>query len=117
MPSDSALVSFEVPGPSPTTRAKVLADTEPGDFPPRPVMAASASSRLKPVERPGHDNCLAEQVLGQPRRLGSGETDPSGAQTLDHRPVVLRGEVPGQAGGDHGSDALDRGELALRWRP
>jgi hypothetical protein len=41
------LVTFDAPGSAPTTTAVVFFDTPPGDFPPRPLMAASASSRVK----------------------------------------------------------------------
>src|SRR5690606_8727004 len=51
-PSDSALVSLEAPGDSPTTTAVVDLDTLPGDLPPRDLMAASASSRVKPASVP-----------------------------------------------------------------
>ncbi|MEZ5178567.1 MAG: hypothetical protein R2746_09880 [Acidimicrobiales bacterium] len=37
---------FDAPGDAPTTTAVVFADTDPGDLPPRLVMAASASSRV-----------------------------------------------------------------------
>ena len=51
-PSSSALVTFDAPGPSPTTTAVVFPDTLPGDLPPRALMAASASSRVKPSSVP-----------------------------------------------------------------
>ena len=44
IPNVSALVTLDAPGLSPTTRAVVFFDTDPGDFPPRLVTASSAVS-------------------------------------------------------------------------
>ena len=42
MPSSFAFVTFDAPGASPTTTQVVLALTDPGDLPPRALIAASA---------------------------------------------------------------------------
>ena len=46
-----AFVSFATPGSAPTTTAKVLFDTDPGDLPPRSRIAASALSAGEASER------------------------------------------------------------------
>ena len=46
------LVNFDAPGDSPNTTAKVFFDTLPGDFPPRAMIASSASSRVRPSRVP-----------------------------------------------------------------
>src|SRR5690606_31965171 len=45
-PSSAALATFDAPGESPTTSAKVFFETLPGDLPPRALMASWAPSRL-----------------------------------------------------------------------
>ena len=66
------MVSFEAPGPSPTTTAVVFFETLLGDLPPWALMTASASSRVKPASVPVTTTACPASVWG-----ASGASGPS----------------------------------------
>ncbi len=92
-PSCSALASLASPGAVPTTNANVRLDTVPGDFPPRSVMAASASSRVYPSRVPVTTTDLPARVcsstgcVATSPGVGLDHVDASGTQPFDHRSV------------------------------
>src|SRR5664280_1848709 len=77
-PTCSALVTFDAPGATPTTRANVLFDTLPGDLPPRAMIACSASSRVYPSRPPVTTTDLPVRVWA---RLGDAPSAPPPGST------------------------------------
>ena len=115
-PSCSALASL-VPGLSPASTYVVFLDTLPVTLPLRAVIAAAASSRVKPSSVPVRTNVSPTKRAPAADGSGTGRTlevHTRGAQLLDNRAVALVGEELGDAFGDDAADAVDGRELFAR---
>ena len=98
MPSSSALVSFDAPGPSPTTTAVVFFDTLPGALPPRDLMASSVSLAVVVLERAGDHDRQAVEGLGHLGRCRALEVHAGRPQPVEHGAVGVLAEPRVTAG-------------------
>ncbi len=122
-PSSSALVSFDAPGPSPTTSAVVFLETLPGDLPPRALIAASICSRREALERAGDDDRAAGEGLRHVLDLGPLEVDAGRTQPLEHSRWASSANQCSSRLGDRGArrprprrcSSTDASRMRSRW--